>query len=111
MTMRPPRRLALCMLAAALLGPAPRALAGEAADRHQVWHGCLQRSFTLQAALSSRSLAADSALRACRDEEAAYLSALSGSPLLDADDISRVRPALILRARGWLLRRNGARSL
>ncbi|MEA1831026.1 hypothetical protein U8607_02935 [Methylobacterium durans] len=105
------RRLAVLMLGGLLIMSAHPALAGQAADLHQAWQGCLRRSFTLQAALSSRDLAADSALRACRDAETAYLSALSVSPLLDGDDVSRVRPALILRARGWLLRRNGARVL
>ncbi|MDR7035608.1 MULTISPECIES: hypothetical protein [Methylobacterium] len=105
-----PRFLACSVLGAWLAGAFP-AGAGDAADRHQAWQGCLHRSFTVQAALTSRTLAADAALRACKDAEAAYLSALGTSPLLDGDDVARVRPALLLRARGWLLRRNGPRTL
>ena len=73
------------------------------ADRHGAWRACLHRNFALQAALSSRVIAADAALRTCRPSEQAYLAALSTSPLVDDEDVARVRPALLLRAKGWLL--------
>ncbi|MDO9427442.1 MAG: hypothetical protein Q7T93_11490 [Methylobacterium sp.] len=85
-----------------LLGVSP-ARAGTVADRHAAWRGCLHRAFTLQAALTARPRAAEASLHACQDREAAYLSALSASPLVDGDDVARVRPALLQRARGWLL--------
>ncbi|KQP42437.1 hypothetical protein ASF49_00840 [Methylobacterium sp. Leaf104] len=72
-------------------------------ERHASWRACLNRNFALEVALSSRVIAADAALRACRPSEQAYLTALSASPLVDGDDVARVRPALLLRARGWLL--------
>ncbi|MCJ2043473.1 hypothetical protein MKK58_02775 [Methylobacterium sp. J-078] len=81
------------------------------ADRHVAWRACLHRNFALQVALSSRVIAADSALRACRPSEQAYLAALSTSPLVDGDDVARVRPALILRAKGWLLDGGATRPL
>lgn len=71
--------------------------------QHAAWKSCLHDSFALQAALSGRSVAADTALRDCRAAETTYLSALSASPLVDDEDVSRVRPALLARARGWLL--------
>jgi hypothetical protein len=80
-------------------------------ERHEAWRSCLSDAFNLQAALSSRSLAADSALRECRDSETAYLSALSHSPLVDDEDVDRVRPALLVRARTWLLSGKPSRSL
>lgn len=79
--------------------------------RYEAWRGCLQRSFGLQAVLTSRALAADTALRACRPSEGAYLTALSASPMVDGDDVARVRPALLLRAKGWLLGRGPSPSL
>ncbi|WP_091970324.1 hypothetical protein [Methylobacterium gossipiicola] len=79
------------------------ARAGEAADLHAAWRGCLQRSFAAQAAQTSRADAVEASLRACRTREAAYLAALSTSPLLDDEDVARARPALIQKAKGWLL--------
>lgn len=79
------------------------ASAGEVADLHDAWRGCLHRTFGFQAPLTNRTLAADLALRTCRNSEESYLTALSGSPLVDGDDVARVRPALVQRAKGWLL--------
>ena len=87
------------------------AQAGGVADLHDTWRGCLHRTFALQSALTSRTLAADTALRTCRGSEMAYLAALSTSPLVDGDDVARVRPALLERARGWLLGAQAARPL
>ncbi|NEU12983.1 hypothetical protein G3T14_12655 [Methylobacterium sp. BTF04] len=84
---------------------------GAVAPLHAAWQGCLHRSFDLQAMLTSRTLAADTALRDCRERESAYLTALSSSPLVDGDDVARVRPALLARARGWLLGRGTSPSL
>lgn len=107
----PSRRLVIG-LAASLLGvPATPACAGEAADRHAAWQGCLSRSFTVQSAMTGRTLAADAALRQCRSAEAAYLAALSASPLLDPEDVARARPALLVRARNGLVARNATPEL
>ena len=96
---------ALCLLSAILSAPscASTDAAPGVADLHGTWRACLHRNFTLQVALSSRVIAADVALRTCRPSEQAYLTALSASPLVDDDDVARVRPALLLRAKGWLL--------
>ena len=72
-------------------------------DRHDAWHACLTDAFTLRAALSGRSLAAETALRECRESETAYFAVLSASPLVDAEDVDRIRPAIVVRARTWLL--------
>lgn len=79
--------------------------------QHSAWKSCLHDSFALQAALSGRIVAADTALRDCREAESAYLAALSASPLVDDEDVSRVRPALLARARGWLLGGERSRAL
>lgn len=79
--------------------------------QHAAWKSCLHETFALQAALSGRSLAADTALRDCRGAEAAYLDALAASPLVDDADVARVRPALLARARGWLLAGEHSRHL
>lgn len=95
---------AVCaLLLAVSIGVPGGAWAGDAADRHATWRGCLHRTFAIETARSARIRAADASLRACEADEAAYLTALSTSPLLDGDDVARVRPALIQRARGWLL--------
>jgi len=91
------------LLLALFLGSTGVAEAGGAADLHAAWRGCLQRSFTVQAALTSRTHAAEASVRACKASEAAYLAALSASPLLDDEDVARARPDLIQRAKGWLL--------
>ncbi|MFD0934463.1 hypothetical protein ACFQ12_04595, partial [Methylobacterium trifolii] len=80
-------RLALAGILGALLLGQAAASAGEAADRHALWRGCLDRNFGVQATPSGRTLAADAALRSCREAEAAYLTALSASPLLDGEEI------------------------
>ncbi|KQP88280.1 MULTISPECIES: hypothetical protein [unclassified Methylobacterium] len=98
MTIRPTALLLLLMMSSAV------AQDGAAVpDRHAAWRSCLQRNFALQAAIASRIIAADAALRTCRQSEQAYLAALSVSPLVDGDDVARVRPALLLRAKDWLL--------
>jgi hypothetical protein len=105
MTIRP-LALAGLVLAGTLPGLLPMpAAAGGVAELHGAWRGCLHRSFGLQASLSGRMIAADAALRQCREAEEAYLAALSTSPLLDAEDVGRVRPALLMRAKDWLLGR------
>jgi hypothetical protein len=112
MTLR--NRLRTGAVPALLLLSVASAAAQEApsvAERHASWRACLNRNFTLQAALSSRVVAADAALRTCRPSEQAYLTALSTSPLVDGDDVARVRPALLLRARGWLLEGGRQRPL
>ena len=106
----PHRRFVIGLVALGLvaalagLGCAP-AMAGEAADRHAAWQGCLSRNFSVQAAMTGRTLAADAALRNCRGAETAYLTALSASPLLDPEDVARARPALLVRARNGLVAR------
>lgn len=85
--------------------------AGEVAARHSAWRGCLHRTFGVQSALTGRTLAADAALKHCHESESAYLTALAASPLVDGDDVARVRPALLQRARGWLLGRGPSPSL
>ncbi len=92
MTIRDRAFPALALLCVML--SAPPASAGEVpgvADRHAAWRGCLHRNFALQAAVSSRVIAADEALRTCRPSEQAYLAALSTSPLVDDADVARVR--------------------
>ena len=93
---------ALCL--ALLAGPA---LADSVGTQHAAWQACLHQAFSLQATLSSRVLAADQALRECRESEGAYLAALGSSPLVDDEDVARIRPTLLARARGELL---GARA-
>lgn len=110
------RAPALILLAAiAPLAPiTPAAIAPASAREadvgglHQAWRGCLNRNFGLQAVLTSRTLAAEAALKSCRLSEGAYLAALSTSPLVDGEDVARVRPALLQRAKGWLLGQSGA---
>ena len=102
MSRRPAAILALGVLTLVAL---PQAHAGEAADRYVRWQGCLSRGFAVQVAMAGRNLAADAALRHCRAAERAYLDALAASPLLDAEDVARVRPALLVRARNGLVAR------
>jgi hypothetical protein len=112
MTSCPRPRTALLLITAAWLAPVGPAQAdGEVAALHSAWRGCLHRTFGLQAALTGRALAADTALRSCRESESAYLTALAASPLVDGDDVARVRPALLQRARGWLLGRGPSPTL
>jgi hypothetical protein len=104
MTIRDRALPALCLLSVFLSAPCASAQEQPGvADRHGAWRACLHRNFVLQVALSSRVIAADQALRTCRPSEQAYLTALSDSPLVDGDDVARVRPDLLLRAKGWLL--------
>lgn len=91
---------AAALLAATLGAPAS---AGEAETRQGSWRDCLSRTYASHAALTGRDIAADAAFRACRHAEDAYLAALSASPLLDADDLARARPALAGRIRAWLV--------
>lgn len=109
MTTRPTAPLS-CLAAAvtvALVAITP-AQASEAGMRYASWHGCLDRNFGVRAAIGSRPLAAEAALRACREAEGAYLDALAASPLLDADDLGQARSALVARARGRLLGRRAS---
>jgi len=92
--------LGLVLLAAAT---ASARADGPERARYGAWQTCLKQSFGERAALSGRGIAADAALRECRESEGAYLAALQGSPLLDEEDVARARPALVARARLWLL--------
>ncbi|GEO98660.1 hypothetical protein [Methylobacterium haplocladii] len=105
------RTIARTALIACLMSAGPVMAEGSVSDRHDAWHACLTDAFTLRAALSGRALAAETALRECRESETAYLSALSASPLIDEEDVTRVRPALLVRARTWLLTGKTSRSL
>lgn len=97
------------VLAGSLLLALPGAAQASDAGRHYAsWRGCLDRNFALQAALTGPTLAADAALRICRETEKAYLAALAASPMLDADEADQARPALVARARGWLLGRRAS---
>lgn len=98
--------LSLCLLAAL-----PARAESAVGAQHSAWQTCLHDAYALKASLSSPALAADSALRECRDRESAYLSALSTSPLVDDEDVTRVRPALLARARLWLLGKAPGRTL
>ena len=95
----------MAVLLVAIAGPA-QADAG-AATRHTIWRDCLARNFKVQAALTARDLAADAAFQACRAPEEAYLAALTGSPLLDEEDVARARPLLAGRIRAWLISNPG----
>ncbi|WP_430911262.1 hypothetical protein [Methylobacterium sp. sgz302541] len=101
----PSRRFTIGLSASLLALSSLPALAGEAAERHAAWQGCLSRSFALQSAMTGRRLAADAALRQCRQAETAYLDALAASPLLDPEDVARARPMLLVRAREGLVAR------
>lgn len=105
------RALPLLLVASAMLAaPAAAETVGTsgagastgAGASHTAWRDCLRQAYGLRASLSSPDLAADAALRACREAETAYLAALSTSPMLDAEDVTRVRPALVTKARAWL---------
>ncbi|GLS43639.1 hypothetical protein [Methylobacterium brachythecii] len=101
----------LVILAGSLATAAPALAGGSVGDRHDAWRACLSDAFKLRAALSGKALAAESAIRECRDSETAYLSALATSPLVDDEDVTRVRPALLVRARTWLLSGKISRNL
>jgi hypothetical protein len=103
--------LAVLLAAASAARAEPPAPVSDAAASHAAWHDCLRQAYGLRATLSGRDLAADAALRACRGAENAYLAALSTSPLLDADDVTRVRPALVIKARAWLTGRGAKPSI
>lgn len=105
-------RHAVCAaLLASSLSSAPARAGGPVDTSFQAWRGCLASAFSLRASLSGATLAADAAFRECRENETAYLAALSASPLLDDEDVSRVRPALLVRTKQWLLTSRGNRSL
>ena len=95
----------------ATLAGSPASAESLVSVQHSAWQSCLHESFALKASLSGRVLAADAALRDCRESESAYLSALATSPLVDSEDASRVRPALVARARLWLLGDGRSRQL
>ncbi len=95
-------RRVLPLIALALLA-APARADESAGTRHAAWQTCLDEVFAEQARTTSRSYAATKAVSHCREPEAAYLAALSTSPMLDGEDVSRIRPALIARARERLI--------
>ena len=103
--------LAILLAASTAVRAEPAAPVSGAAASHAAWHDCLRQAYALRSALSGSELAADAALRNCRDAESAYLAALSTSPLLDADDVTRVRPALVIKARAWLTGRGAKPSI
>lgn len=105
--MSPASLISPVLVAAMLLASGPVQAGGETEMRHTGWRECLSRNFRIQAALTDPDLAADSAFRACRSAEDAYLAALAGSPLLDGDDVTRARPMLAGRVRAWLISSRG----
>lgn len=105
--MLPASLISPVLFAAMLFASGPVQAGGETELRHTGWRECLSRNFRIQAALTEPDLAADSAFRACRSAEDAYLAALAGSPLLDGDDVARARPMLAGRVRAWLISSRG----
>ncbi len=99
------RRVLLASLPALALLAALPARADESPEgaRHTAWQICLDEAFADHARTTSRSFAATKAVSTCRDREEAYLGALAGSPLLDGEDVARIRPALVARARERLM--------
>ncbi|QIJ74616.1 hypothetical protein GU700_08515 [Methylobacterium sp. NI91] len=98
------RRVLLASLPAlALLAAVPARAESPEGVRHAAWQSCLDEAFSEQVRTTSRSFAATKAVTTCRDREEAYLGALAGSPLLDDEDVARIRPALIARARDRLM--------
>lgn len=98
------RRVLLASLPAlALLAAVPARAESPEGARHAEWQSCLDEAFSEQVRTTSRSFAATKAVTTCRDREEAYLGALAGSPLLDDEDVARIRPALIARARDRLM--------
>ncbi|MEH3118123.1 MAG: hypothetical protein PGN25_11155 [Methylorubrum populi] len=98
------RRVLLASLPAlALLAAAPARAETPEGARHAAWQVCLDEAFADHARTTSRSFAATKAVATCRDREEAYLGALAGSPLLDGEDVARIRPALVARARDRLM--------
>lgn len=95
------RVLPLALLA--VLAAAPARADESAGARHAAWQSCLDLSFAEQARTTSRGYAATRAVSNCREPEEAYLAALSASPMLDGEDVARIRPALIARARERLI--------
>ncbi len=97
------RPLAVAAVTLAITQAAAAETRSPVANLHAAWQSCLRDAFSLKASLSSPSLAADAALRECRPSETAYLDTLSLSPLLDEEDVAKARPALVARARLWLI--------
>lgn len=97
------RVLASLLPALVLLAALPVRAESPEAARHAAWQACLDEAFADHARTTSRSFAATRAVATCRDREEAYLGALAGSPLLDGEDVARIRPALIARARDRLM--------
>lgn len=96
-------RRVLSLVVLSFLGAAPACAAESAGSRHAAWQTCLDATFAEQARTASRSFAATKAVSTCREPEEAYLAALSTSPMLDGEDVARIRPALIARARERLI--------
>lgn len=101
------RRVLLATLPAlsafALLAAVPARAESSEGARHAAWQTCLDETFAEQVRTTSRSFAATKAVSTCRDREEAYLGVLAGSPFLDGEDVARIRPALVARARDRLM--------
>lgn len=98
------RRVLLASLPVlALLAALPARAESPEGVRHAAWQACLDEAFAEQIRTTSRSFAATKAVSTCRDREEAYLGVLAGSPLLDGEDVTRIRPALVARARDRLM--------
>ncbi|MFJ7440739.1 hypothetical protein ACIQW5_24150 [Methylorubrum thiocyanatum] len=98
------RRVLLAGLPAlALLAAFPARAESPEGVRHAAWQTCLDEAFSEQIRTTSRSFAATKAVSVCQDREDAYLGALAASPLLDGEDVARIRPALVARARNRLM--------
>ncbi|WP_232627939.1 hypothetical protein [Methylobacterium sp. Leaf118] len=96
-------RRVLLLAALASLAALPAQAESVAVTRHAAWQACLDEAFADQARTMSRSYAATKAVATCREPENAYLAALSTSPLLDGEDVARIRPDLVARARSRLI--------
>ncbi|KQQ27033.1 hypothetical protein ASF53_20395 [Methylobacterium sp. Leaf123] len=98
------RRVLLASLTTlALLAALPVRAESREGARHAAWQACLDAAFAEQIRTTSRSFAATKAVSTCQDREEAYLGVLAGSPLLDGEDVTRIRPALVARARDRLM--------
>lgn len=96
-------RRVLLLAALAFLSAAPARAESVERARHAAWQACLDEAFADQARTTSRSFAATRAVSTCREPEEAYLAALSVSPMLDGEDVARIRPELVARARERLI--------
>ena len=97
------RRALVLVPALLLFAAAPARAESPESLRHAAWQTCLDAAFAYHARTTSPGFAATKAVSVCRDREEAYLGALTASPLLDGEDIARIRPALVARARDRLM--------